>query len=203
MKATKCSCGCNSCGDAPKLLNESVTVSEGLMHLITSKTPLTQEALYRYGSESHIRLLLEVSKLANSGMLQLGQSDRELFIEGDLGKVGLYEGRMVLLDFPFELNEAKHQGKDVELGKPKRGGPKKFYVYVRKPGGGIKKVAFGAKEGGGNLAVKINDPEARRAFAARHKCAQEKDRTSPNYWSCRLPRYAKALGLKSNFTGYW
>ncbi len=30
-----------------------------------------------------------------------------------------------------------------------------------------------------------------------------KDKTTPKYWSCRLPRYAKLLGLKSNFSGFW
>jgi hypothetical protein len=53
------------------------------------------------------------------------------------------------------------------------------------------------------MSAKINDPKARKAFAARHKCAQKTDRTKPSYWSCRLPRYAKLLGLKSTFSGYW
>ena len=56
---------------------------------------------------------------------------------------------------------------------------------------------------GGGLHAKLNNPKARKAFAARHKCAQKTDRTKPSYWSCRLPRYAKLLGLKSTFSGYW
>jgi hypothetical protein len=71
---------------------------------------------------------------------------------------------------------------------------------VRKPGGGIKKVSFGDTSG---LSAKINNPAARKSFAARHKCAQAKDKTSARYWSCRLPRYAKLIGLKSNFSGFW
>jgi hypothetical protein len=90
--------------------------------------------------------------------------------------------------------------KNPPIGKPKRGGSKKFYVYVRKPGGGIKKVSFGDTTG---LSAKINNPEARRAFAKRHDCANKKDRTKASYWSCRLPRYAKLLGLKSSFSGFW
>jgi len=94
------------------------------------------------------------------------------------------------------LNEAEYQGKKVELGKPKRGGSKKFYVYVKNPKTGkIKKVSFGAKSGGGNLAVKLKDPKARKAFADRHNCEQKNDKTQAGYWSCRLPRYAKLLGL--------
>jgi hypothetical protein len=97
------------------------------------------------------------------------------------------------------LNEAKDKNKTPPIGKPKRGGSKKFYVYVRDKGK-IKKVSFGDTSG---LSAKINNPEARRAFAARHDCANKKDRTKASYWSCRLPRYAKLLGLKSNFSGFW
>jgi hypothetical protein len=57
--------------------------------------------------------------------------------------------------------------------------------------------------GSGGLRAKINDKKARNAFAKRHKCSTKKDKTKASYWSCRLPRYAKLLGLKSNFTGFW
>lgn len=102
-----------------------------------------------------------------------------------------------------QIPEAEYQGKSVELNKPKRGGSKKFYVYVKNPKTGkIKKVSFGAKSGGGNLAVKLKDPKARKAFADRHNCEQKKDKTSAGYWSCRLPRYAKSLGLSGGGT-WW
>lgn len=97
------------------------------------------------------------------------------------------------------LNEKTVKKKQPPLNKPHRGGSKKFYVYVRKPGGGIKKVSFGQV----GMSAKINNPKARKAFAARHKCAQKTDKTKASYWSCRLPRYASLLGLKSNFSGYW
>jgi hypothetical protein len=91
--------------------------------------------------------------------------------------------------------------KNPPIGKPKRGGSKKFYVYVRNPKTKkIKKVSFGDTTG---LSAKINNPEARRAFAKRHDCANKTDRTKASYWSCRLPRYAKLLGLKSSFSGFW
>jgi hypothetical protein len=99
----------------------------------------------------------------------------------------------------LRLNEKTTKKKQPPLNKPKRGGSKKFYVYVRKPGGGIKKVSFGQA----GMSAKINNPKARKAFAARHKCAQKTDKTKASYWSCRLPRYASLLGLKSNFSGYW
>jgi hypothetical protein len=96
-----------------------------------------------------------------------------------------------------DINEADK--KDPPIGKPKRGGSKKFYVYVRDKGK-VKKVSFGGTTG---LSVKINDPKARQAFAARHDCKNKKDRTKPSYWSCNIGRYWKQLGGAKNFSGYW
>lgn len=98
-----------------------------------------------------------------------------------------------------ELEEEK---KNPPIGKPKRGGSKKFYVYVKNPKTKrIKKVSFGMA--GGGLRAKLNNPKARQAFAKRHNCANKKDRTKASYWSCRLPRYAKLLGFKTTFSGFW
>lgn len=100
------------------------------------------------------------------------------------------------------LEEAEYQGKKVELNKPKRGGSKKFYVYTRNPKTKkIIKVSFGAQGGGGSLAVKLKDPKARANFAKRHNCASKNDKTKAGYWACRLPRYAKSLGLSGG--GQW
>jgi hypothetical protein len=102
------------------------------------------------------------------------------------------------------ITEAEYQGKDVDLNKPKRGGSKKFYVYVRDPKTKrIKKVSFGAAGGGQNLRVKFKDPKARKAFAARQNCSSKKDRTKAGYWSCNLPRYASLLGLGANMNTFW
>jgi len=100
--------------------------------------------------------------------------------------------------FTNKIFEAEFKGKDVPLNKPKRGGSKAYYVYV-KDGDKVKKVSFGS----GGLRAKINNPEARRAFAARHNCDKKKDRTKAGYWSCNLPRYAKALGLGANKNTFW
>ena len=97
------------------------------------------------------------------------------------------------------LDEAEYQGKEVSLGKPKRGGSKKFYVYVKK-GDKVKKVNFGDTTG---LSTKVNNPKARKAFAARQNCDKKKDRTTPGYWSCNIGRYWKSLGGGKNFSGYW
>jgi len=99
-----------------------------------------------------------------------------------------------------ELEEAEFKGKDVPLNKPKRGGSKAYYVYVRDPKTKkIKKVSFGS----GGLRAKIKNKEARNAFAARHNCKNKKDRTKAGYWSCNLPRYASALGLGANMNTFW
>ncbi len=99
-----------------------------------------------------------------------------------------------------EKKKAKAKKKDPPIGKPKRGGSKAYYVYVRDPKTKkIKKVSFGS----GGLRAKINNPKARNAFAKRHRCSTKNDRTKPGYWSCRLPRYAKALGLGNNKNTFW
>jgi len=98
------------------------------------------------------------------------------------------------------LTEAKNDNKPI--GKPMRdsSGGKAYKVYVRDPKTKkIKTVRFGS----GGLRAKINDPKARQAFAKRHKCSTRNDKTKASYWSCRLPRYAKLLGLKSSFSGFW
>ena len=99
-----------------------------------------------------------------------------------------------------EIDEAEYRGKNVPLNKPKRGGSKKFVVYTKNDKGNVVKVSFGGTTG---LNVKIDEPGARASFAARHKCAQKKDKTKPGYWACNIGRYWKSLGGKRNFSGYW
>jgi hypothetical protein len=97
---------------------------------------------------------------------------------------------------------SKSKKKDPPIGKPKRSssGGKAYVVYVRDPKTKkIKTVRFGS----GGLKAKINNPKARQAFAKRHRCSEKTDKTKASYWSCRLPRYAKLLGLKSSFSGFW
>jgi len=80
------------------------------------------------------------------------------------------------------LLEAKYQGRTVPLGKPMRGDSKKFKVYVKNPKTGkVVKVNFGAKR----MNIKKNNPVRRKAFRARHNCANPGPRTKARYWSCR------------------
>jgi hypothetical protein len=182
-------------------------VSKNLQYHLDKNIPLHENA-FRYGTEAQLQLFKEVRKLYNEEKLYLNPEDRWLVENTDIGNYGLYEDQFVPLDVPFveeeQLNEADTKKKHPPLNKPKRGGSKKFYVYVKDPKTKkVKKVSFGAAGGGQNLAVKIRDPKARRAFAARQNCDKKKDRTTPGYWSCNIGRYWKSLGGGSNFSGYW
>ena len=129
---------------------------------------------------------------------QLGDNEKE-WVRDEIDNMEMRES----LNEDEQLDEkkkAKKKKKDPPIGKPKRGGSKAYYVYVRDPKTKrIKKVSFGS----GGLRAKIRNPKARKAFAARHKCSQKTDRTKPSYWSCRLPRYASQLGLGANMNTFW
>jgi len=84
-----------------------------------------------------------------------------------------------------------YKGRKVKLNKPKRGGSKKFYVYVRNPKTGkIKKISFGAK----GMTTGLRDPARRKSFKARHNCEDKKDKTKAGYWACRIGRHPKVTG---------
>ena len=200
-----CDCGCNDCG-GKVTLNESLApkeiLSEGLKYHMDNDMPLT-EHVYRAGSQKYFELWAEARALYTRGILEVTDNDLEVLTETDLGHFGMFEGKKVPLDFPIELNEEEvNEEKKKKLNKPMRdsSGGKAYKVYVKDPKTKkIKTIRFGS----GGLRAKINDKEARNAFAARHKCSTKKDKTKAGYWSCRLPRYAKLLGLKSNFGGFW
>jgi hypothetical protein len=209
-KKDSCNCGCHDCdnvGNTGVVLNESLVkkeiLSENLRYHVDKQLPLTENT-FRYGSESFLNLWAEARSLYLREIIHVNDDDKEILEETDLGNFGLYENQKVPLDLLLleneEIEEAEGKKKTPPIGKPKRGGSKKFYVYVRKPGGGVKKISFGDTTG---LSAKISNPKARKAFAARHDCKNKKDRTKASYWSCRLPRYAKLLGLKSSFSGFW
>jgi hypothetical protein len=209
-KKDSCNCGCHDCdnvGNEGVVLNESIApkqiLSENLRFHVDKQLPLTENT-FRYGSESFLNLWAEARSLYLREIIHVNEDDKEILTETDLGNYGMYENQRVPLDLLLleneEIEEAEGKKKTPPIGKPKRGGSKKFYVYVRKPGGGVKKVSFGDTTG---LSAKISNPKARKAFAARHDCKNKTDRTKASYWSCRLPRYAKLLGLKSSFSGFW
>ena len=142
--------------------------------------------------------------LNNGQILAFDRSDFDIFKNNlsshfDIDEATIEERIVNIL----EAKKKKAKKKDNRpIGKPMRSssGGKAYKVYVKDPKTKkIKTVRFGS----GGLRAKINDSKARAAFAARHKCSSKKDRTKAGYWSCRLPRYAKLLGLKSSFSGFW
>ena len=155
------------------------------------------ENVFRVGSEKYFELYRVARDWYKAGRLEVTDPvDKSILEETELGVFAFYEGNPVPLDCPMIEEE-----KDVELNKPKRGGPKKFYVYVKDPStGNIKKVTWGDTTG---LKAKIDNPEARKSFAARHKCSTRNDKTTPSYWACRLPRYAKQLGMSGGGNFFW
>ena len=174
-------------------------VSRELWYHIENNISL-EECVFRYGSPKYFTLMNEARLLACEENIEFEPKTKAL-LETDLGKFATYKGEEVALDFPMLTEAAKKKKKDPPIGKPKRGGSKAYYVYVRDPKTKrIKKVSFGS----GGLRAKINNPKARNAFAKRHRCSSATDRTTARYWSCRLPRYAKQLGIAaSNPGGFW
>lgn len=151
------------------------------------------ENVFRVGSEAYYELFNEARGRMQEGKYIPEGIDKEL-LETDIGLYDMYEGNHIPLDCPMIEEE-----KDVELNSPKRGGNKKFYVYVKNDKGNVVKVSFGQP----GMSVNIDDPDARASFAARHQCDQKKDKTKPGYWACRLPYYAKQLGLSGGGNFFW
>ena len=201
-------CGCNTCETirGPLLTEGKVKVksllSENLQYHLDKNIPLF-ESVFRIGSNAHLKLIKEARKMYSRDIIDLCEDDVQL-IKTHIGEFAMYEGESVPLDLPM-INERKKkkkkkEKKDPPIGKPKRGGPKAYYVYVRDPKTKrIKKVTFGS----GGLRAKIRNPKARNAFAKRHRCSEKNDRTKASYWSCRLPRYASQLGLGANMNTFW
>jgi len=127
-------------------------------------------------------------------------------VRGSSDREGHQEAKKFIEDelLPYYgLDEAaKKKKKDPPIGKPMRdsSGGKAYKVYVRDPKTKkIKTVRFGS----GGLRAKLDNPKARKAFAARHKCGTGEPKTSARYWSCRIGRYWKLLGGSKNFSGFW
>jgi hypothetical protein len=204
-----CKCGCNTCNiKKPTLvLNENKVpygiLSEGLKYHINTNKPLT-EHLYRAGSKNYFNLWAEARSYYSREILEItNEDDLAILTETDLGEFGILEdGTRVPLDFPIEENLTESKNENKPIGKPMRdsSGGKAYKVYVRDPKTKkVKTIRFGS----GGLRAKLDNPKARKAFAARHRCGTGEPRTSARYWSCRIGRYWKLLGGNKNFSGYW
>jgi len=175
-----------------KMVAEDV-VAEGLAEAFDNNEPIYN--VFRPHSDSYYKIF----ELARECQVEAWNATDKQLLETDIGKFAEYEGEQVPLDIPLVENWIA-EDKDVELNKPKRGGSKKFYVYVKNDKGNVQKVSFGDTSG---LKAKINDREAARNFASRHQCDTKTDKTTPGYWACRLPKYAKELGLEGGGDYFW
>jgi hypothetical protein len=162
--------------------------------------------MFRVGSRKFVEFCAEVKTLAKLGLYKLNSEEKFMLENTNLGEWAIYKNKIVALDLPMieekfeKLNEAEYQGKKVELNKPKKGGPKKYYVYVNagknKDGSmKVKKVTWGYP----GMRVRISDPERRKSFKARHKCEQQNDKTTAAYWACRTGRYPHLTGSSKSY----
>jgi hypothetical protein len=193
-----------------KNFNSYGNISENLKYHINNDLSIL-ENVFRPGSDSFFSLLKEARDLYDEGYVSFSDLDKELFESTDIGKFAEFEGKLVALDFPFEnetineeleaIDEKSKSKSHPRLNHPTRSsGPKKYQVYVRNPKtGNIKKINFGDLKGG--LTTKINNPEARRSFVARHKCSQKTDKMTAGFWSCRIPRYKNLYS--GSYSGFW
>lgn len=171
-------------------------VDDVIKYHLDNNLAITENILRPY-SDLFFEFYRKVKSQYQQNLIEVTSVFEKEILETDIGDFANFNGKSVPLDIPLLFEEGE------KLNSPQRGGSKKFYVYTKNAKGNVIKVSFGAKEGGGNLAVKINDKDARNAFAARHNCSQANDKTTPKYWACRLPRYAKALGLKVDNPSAW
>jgi hypothetical protein len=164
------------------LLESKTIMSEAMQYHHDNKISIT-ENIFRVQSDASFNLIVEARKMYDTGNAWFEGRDKELFETTDIGRFGTYEGKRIPLDYPMEipLSEAEYQGKKVSLGKPTKGGRKKYQVYVRNKKGNVIKISYGDS----GMKANWNDPEARKSFAARHQCHLKKDRTTAGYWACR------------------
>lgn len=175
-------------------------ISEGMRYHVERGLPLS-ENVYRPGSTEFFHLFREAREHWLAGAYNPSPEEMEL-LESDIGEWGVYQGKRVPLDFPVwdeGVNEAKFKGREVTLGaKGAKQSGGRAHVYVRDPKSGkVKKVSFGS----GMPDAMGDSPRhkaRRRSFAARHKCADNKNKMSASYWACR-----KTKMFGRNIPGWW
>lgn len=172
-----------------------LAIHETVDSLQETNTNITDNP-FRLGSMMYFEVIKEARKRLSEDRYVLTEVDKQI-LETDLGEFEVYEGNMVPLDCPMIMEEDDKE--DVKLNSPKVGGSKKYYVYV-KDGDKIKKISWGDTTG---LKVKLKNKKARASFVARHQCDTKNDKTTAGYWACRLPYYAKQLGLSGGGDFFW
>ena len=136
----------------------------GLLYHVQEGIPLT-ECVYRVGSPCYFNVIRQGRRFYKAGLYEaINDEEKNLLENTNLGEWVLFEGKRVPLDFPMYFETIEEAKKKKKTGR-------------------IKKITYGDAKGG--LKGGWNSPKARKSFAARHKCAQKKDRTKAGYWACR------------------
>jgi hypothetical protein len=178
----------------------SPSISEGIdWHL--KENVSFDHPIYRVGTAKYFALIKEARRMFVEGDYTPSNEDERDMLLSNLGEFGVFEGKTVPLDFPMleeSMNEAEYKGREVELGKPKRGSGGKAFVYVRDPkSGNVRKVSFGS-----SMPDAMGDSDAarkrRKSFGERHKCSKKKDRTKAGYWACRATKF-----FGRDIPGWW
>ena len=163
---------------------EDFQVSEGFRYHMENGLDITN-SVYRIGSDAYKQLFEETKKYWDEGNVILKDKAAWMAANLEVGK------------------KAVHDGREVELDSPKRGGDKKFYVYhnsgKKDKDGNIEavKIEWGDASG---LSIKNDDPEAAASFWSRQQCDLKKkmDPLKPGFWACYAPSlFGKQLGLSS------
>jgi hypothetical protein len=129
--------------------------------------------------ESGLQYYTGVKKHGKEYMTKAAQAARDGASQKELGALKDKYSKAYKED--SDVDEAKYQGREVQLGKKMAGDVKKSKVYVKNPQGNVVKVNFGDKK----MRIKKSNPARRKSFRARHNCANPGPRHKARYWSCR------------------
>jgi hypothetical protein len=99
-----------------KLFESFSPISENLKYHVDKGIPVL-ENIFRPHSQAFYDLIKEARELFDDGKIDVNDLDKELFETTDLGKFGVYEGKIVPLDLPienvYELNQPAFSIHDV------------------------------------------------------------------------------------------
>lgn len=148
----------------------------------TTEEPLTFANLIFPKDEDYVDFGETTEEIEISSLAKYEYVDPTTWEKYYFERRGNYKKDGRYLRYEGEAKAAEYQGRKVTLNKPFRtpDAKKKFAVYVKNKQGKVIIVRFGSQE----MSIKRDDPARRKSFRARHKCDQQKDKTTPAYWSC-------------------
>jgi hypothetical protein len=181
--------------------DEYTHISEGLKYHIDNKLSIT-ESIFRLGSDAYLDLVNEVRSLHADGKINLNEDDTYIVEKLQTGKKGTWKNPKTGKKESVTLD-------DPHLRKPSEPTENLYIVYrpnekgEKDPDTGLVKaivIGFGEKPPAGKPDVRQKHQEEgrRKAFLARHKCAEEKNQYGANWWACNMHLFWNQLGLKTN-----